>query len=74
MGGLRRDRGVALPRERNCFLELGDGPGYGYNQGGGWGKHRGFEQLVSRLLASVFTTNMEVSLGGWPQDEREDSE
>lgn len=30
---LRRDaEGGALPRERNCFLELGDGSGYEYSQ------------------------------------------
>lgn len=36
------------------------------------GEHLGFEQCVSYLLASVFTTNMEVSFGHWPQEERED--
>lgn len=65
--------GVALPRERNCFLELRDGSGYEYSQHG-TGEHLGFEQPVSRLLASVSTMKMERSRGCWAQDRREDRE
>lgn len=63
--------GFALPRERNCFLELGDGSGYKYSQCGR-GDHLGFKQPVSYLLASVSTMKMERSCGCWSQDKRED--
>lgn len=65
--------GVALPRERNCFLELGDGSSYKYNQC--WsGEAPSFKQPVSCLLTSVSTMKMERSRGCWPQNKREDRE